>query len=147
MIPRFAFGDAVRVVRSLRNDGTMAGMKRGELLVRRGTVGYVREWGVFLQDQLIYQVHFLDDDRVVGCREQELIAEAVPWHAGTFQYGDGVHSRQVLSINGEQVVDVGQRGQIFATGQGDRGDCYTVMFGERWFQVPASALELAEEDR
>ncbi|MEI7075286.1 nitrogen fixation protein NifZ [Pectobacterium versatile] len=147
MIPRFAFGDAVRVVRSLRNDGTMAGMKRGELLVRRGTVGYVREWGVFLQDQLIYQVHFLDDDRVVGCREQELIDEAVPWHAGTFQYGDGVYSRQTLSINGEQVVEVGQRGQIFATGQGVQGDCYTVMFGERWFQVPASTLELAEEDR
>lgn len=45
MTPTFECGDAVRVVRALRNDGTFAGRARGELLVRRGSVGYVREWG------------------------------------------------------------------------------------------------------
>ncbi|ACS84318.1 nitrogen fixation protein NifZ [Musicola paradisiaca] len=145
MRPRFNFGAAVRVVRTIRNDGTMAGMRRGDLLVRRGSVGYVREWGVFLQDQVIYQVHFLDTDRTVGCREQELIAADAPWSAGDFQYGDWIYSAHALSIAGEVVVDAGQSGQIQATGQGPQGDCYTVMFGERWFQVPASALALAED--
>jgi hypothetical protein len=26
-----------------------------------------------LQDQIIYQIHFPDCDRIIGCREQELI--------------------------------------------------------------------------
>lgn len=146
MRPRYAFGDAVRVVRPLRNDGTVAGMKRGELLIRRGTIGYVREWGVFLQDQLIYQVHFLDSDRVVGCREQELIAADAPWNAGDFHYGDGVYSTRALAINGETVVAVGAQGHIQGTQLGETGDDCVVMFGERWFQVPANALMRIEEE-
>lgn len=145
MMARFEFGDAVRVVRPLRNDGTVAGLKRGELLVRRGSIGYVREWGTFLQDQLIYQVHFLDSDKIIGCRAQELIAADAPWHRGEFQYGDRVICMQALAVNGEPVVHLGQQGLIQATDQGERGECYTVMFGERWFQVPSSALELCEE--
>ncbi|WP_409159692.1 nitrogen fixation protein NifZ [Pectobacterium sp. B2J-2] len=145
MMTRFEFGDAVRVVRPLRNDGTVAGLKRGELLVRRGSIGYVREWGTFLQDQLIYQVHFLDTDRIIGCRAQELIAAEAPWHRGEFQYGDRVVCIKALTINGELVVYPGQQGQIQATDQGERGECYTVMFDERWFQVSFSALELCEE--
>ncbi|VTO24745.1 nifZ protein [Klebsiella variicola] len=69
MRPRFTFSEAVRVVRAIRNDGTYAGLPSGALLVRRGSIGYVRDWGVFLQDQIIYQIHFPDCDRVVGCRE------------------------------------------------------------------------------
>ena len=51
MRPRFTFSEAVRVVRAIRNDGTYAGLPSGALLVRRGSIGYVRDWGVFLQDQ------------------------------------------------------------------------------------------------
>ncbi len=72
--PRFASDDEVRVIRNIRNDGTYPGQPTGALLVRRGSVGYVRHVGVFLQDQLIYTVHFLEaDNRIVGCREVELI--------------------------------------------------------------------------
>ncbi|MBG6248440.1 MULTISPECIES: nitrogen fixation protein NifZ [Symbiopectobacterium] len=145
MMTRFEFGDAVRVVRPLRNDGTVAGLKRGELLVRRGSIGYVREWGTFLQDQLIYQVHFLEMDRIVGCRAQELIAADAPWYRGEFQYGDLVICLPALAVNGLPVVSAGQQGQVQATDQGERGEYYTVVFGERWFQVPSSALELCEE--
>lgn len=145
MTPRFFFGDGVRVVRAIRNDGTMPGRPRGDLLIRRGSVGYVREWGVFLQDQIVYQVHFLDNDLIVGCREQELIAQEVPWTAGTFQYGDDILSAQPLTIDGRVVVRAGDAGHIVATGQGASGECYTVCFGERWFQVPASALCLDED--
>ncbi|UMB76351.1 nitrogen fixation protein NifZ [Dickeya fangzhongdai] len=146
MTPRFECGDAVRVVRALRNDGTFAGRGRGELLVRRGSVGYVREWGVFLQDQIVYQVHFLDRDRVVGCRESELIDADQPWLAGDFQYGDRVCSAQPLAINGDIVVTMGQQGEVLATAQGERGDNCIVLFGERQFQVPISALHSLEVD-
>jgi hypothetical protein len=82
MTPIFTFGDEVRVTRAIRNDGTMPGYTRGQLLVRRGSTGFVREWGVFLQDQIIYQIHFLDGDIVVGCRAQELIPAGQPWMPG-----------------------------------------------------------------
>jgi len=50
------------------------------LLVRRGSIGFVRHIGVFLQDQLIYTVHFLEaGNRIVGCRGNELIAADAPW--------------------------------------------------------------------
>ncbi|HAT2608664.1 TPA: nitrogen fixation protein NifZ [Kluyvera intermedia] len=144
MTPAFTFGDEVRVTRAIRNDGTMPGYARGQLLVRRGSTGFVREWGVFLQDQIIYQIHFLDGDIVVGCRGQELIPASEPWNAGMLQFGDRVISLQPLSVNGVVVVSVGETGQIEATDQGD-GNSYTVTFSGRWFQVPASALRLAEE--
>lgn len=144
MMTRFEFDDALRVVRPLRNYSTVAGLKRGELLVRRGSIGYVREWGTFLQDQLIYQVHFLEVDRIVGCRAQELIAADAPWHRGEFQYGDWVISLHALAVNGQPVVR-GQQGQIQETDQGERGECYNVVFGESRFQVPSCALELCEE--
>ena len=77
--PRFACDDAVRVIRNLRNDGTYPGEDTGTVLVRRGSIGYVCELGVFLQDQIIYTVHFLDSGgRLVGCRETELIPADAP---------------------------------------------------------------------
>lgn len=146
MTPAFTFGDEVRVTRAIRNDGTMPGYTRGQLLVRRGSTGFVREWGVFLQDQIIYQIHFLDSDLVVGCRGQELIPASQPWNAGMLQFGDLVTTLQALSVNGAVVVSAGTIGQIEATDQGHDGNSYTVTFSERWFQVPASALCLAEEE-
>jgi nitrogen fixation protein NifZ len=111
MTPAFTFGDEVRVTRAIRNDGTMPGYARGQLLVRRGSTGFVREWGVFLQDQIIYQIHFLDGDIVVGCRGQELIPASEPWNAGMLQFGDRVISLQPLSVNGVVVVSVGKPGR------------------------------------
>ncbi len=66
MCPEFDYGDRVRVLRNLRNDGTYPGMDVGKLLVRRGSVGFVRDRGTFLQDQIIYSVHFRADDKLVG---------------------------------------------------------------------------------
>ena len=78
MRPRYGQGEAVRVIRNVRNDGTFPGMDVGKLLVRRGSVGYVKDVGTYLQDQLIYSVHFFEDNRMVGCREEELQAESDP---------------------------------------------------------------------
>ncbi|QJT80654.1 nitrogen fixation protein NifZ [Kosakonia sp. MUSA4] len=146
MRQKFDFGEEVRVTRAIRNDGTMRGFARGDLLVRRGSTGFVREWGTFLMDQIIYQVHFLDDDLVVGCREQELLPLSVPWHAGQFQYGDRVACRHPLSVNGEVVIAAGEHGRIEGTDQGESGESYTVTFSGRWFRVPASAMILLEAD-
>lgn len=145
MRPKFTFSDAVRVVRAIRNDGTVAGFAPGELLVRRGSTGFVRDWGVFLQDQIIYQIHFPESDRIIGCREQELIPLAQPWLAGNLQYGDTVTCRIALAVGGEVVVNVGQQGRIEATDWGERGDSYTVDFSGRWFTVPVQAISLVEE--
>ena len=88
MLPKFEYGSAVRVTRNVRNDGTFPGFPTGALLVRRGSVGFVRDVGTFLQDQIVYTVHFLEDDRIVGCREEELLSWDEPW--GTWQYAHTV---------------------------------------------------------
>ena len=52
MLPKFQFGDEVRIVRNVRNDGTYPGVPTGTLLIRRGTTGVVINVGTFLQDAL-----------------------------------------------------------------------------------------------
>ena len=42
-LPQFEYGDEVRVIRNVRNDGTYPGMDTGSLLIRRGSVGCVYE--------------------------------------------------------------------------------------------------------
>ncbi|MEH0834160.1 nitrogen fixation protein NifZ [Pectobacterium cacticida] len=145
MKPAFEIDQQVRVTRIVRDDGTFAGKTRGDLLVRRGSLGYVREWGVFLQDTIVYQVHFLDVDLIVGCREQELIAGDAPWLAGAFQYGDRVSSRHSLVIRGEVVVSPGGTGRVLGGVSLDSVFHYQVLFGQRIFQVPEKALILEEE--
>lgn len=144
MKPLYAFGEEVRVSRTIRNDGTMPGYRRGDLLVRRGSTGFVREWGTFLLEKVIYQIHFPHCGLIVGCREQELLPLSAPWHAGQFQYGDTVACRHALAIGDNIVVAAGEQGQITATGQGDDEESYTVTFSGRWFQVPARAMILLE---
>jgi nitrogen fixation protein NifZ len=134
-------GQQVRVIRAIRNDGTFPNKARGDLLVRRGSLGYVREWGTFLQDEIIYQVHFLDEDCIVGCREQELIDGQAPWIAGKFQYGDWVSAQLPLATGGKIAVATGDVGQVMGTADDLPADFhYVVLFGQRLFQVPESAL-------
>lgn len=141
----FQVDQQVRVTRIVRDDGTFAGKTRGDLLIRRGSLGYVREWGVFLQDTLIYQVHFIEEDLIVGCREQELIAGDAPWLAGAFQFGDWVSSTRELVVAGQRVVACGEAGRVMACEHEPRGFYYQVLFGQRLFLVPEQALYLQEE--
>ena len=106
------YGQAVRVTRNLRNDGTFPGRQTGELLVRRGSIGHVRDIGSFLQDQIIYSVHFLQDDRVVGCREEELISATAAWVDSRFEVRDRVRAGRALAIRGEVRVVPGSAGEI-----------------------------------
>ena len=148
--PRFASDDEVRVIRNIRNDGTYPGQPTGALLVRRGSVGYVRHIGVFLQDQLIYTVHFLQNgNRMVGCREVELIPAAAPWVPNRFERGDRVTARQGLAIKGTVVVTAGAVGEIIAVLRDPAPTHYHVLFGKRVFHVPESGLDklLSESDQ
>lgn len=112
MKPRWDLDASVRVIRNVRDDGTFPGATRGELLVRRGSVGYVVDHGTFLMDQVIYSVHFVDTGRIVGCREEELIDADDEWVESRFETRERVHCTRALAIEGEVRVAPGSRGEI-----------------------------------
>lgn len=70
--PVFDMGQKVRSRKLIRNDGTFPGKDIGEVLVKKGDVGYVVSIGTFLQSSYIYAVHFMQTGYVVGCRKKEL---------------------------------------------------------------------------
>lgn len=72
--PVFAFGEKVRSRKTIRNDGTYFGKDIGEVLVRKGDVGYVSHIGTFLQQFYIYGVDFLDSGHRVGMKARELVS-------------------------------------------------------------------------
>lgn len=72
--PIYAPGDKVVSKKNIRNDGTMFGKEIGEVVAKKGDVGYVRDIGTFLQQFYIYAVEFVDRGSIVGMRERELIA-------------------------------------------------------------------------
>jgi nitrogen fixation protein NifZ len=141
--PLFACGDAVRVVRNIRNDGTYPGQATGTVLVRRGSVGYVHHVGLFLLDQIIYAVHFLDaNNRIVGCREHELLPADAPWIPNLFERGDRVTPRMALTINGAVAVQPGTVGEVLSViREPESAANYHVLFGERLLHVPEGALD------
>lgn len=141
--PRFACDDAVRVIRNIRNDGTYPGQATGTLLVRRGSIGYVRHIGIFLQDQIIYTVHFLEaGNRIVGCRETELIPANAPWIPNRFERGDRVIAKRALAVGREVVGAAGMIGEVIAVlREPETMANYHVLFGKRVFQIPENALD------
>lgn len=109
---QWEYGDQVRVIRNVRNDGTFPGMEPGDLLIRRGSIGYVVDVGTFLQDQVIYSVHFLDAGRIVGCREEELIDISETWVPSRYEFREKVASAINLSVGGELLVPEGSIGEV-----------------------------------
>ena len=141
--PLFADGDAVRVIRTIRNDGTYPGADRGKVLIRRGHIGYVCDIGVFLQDQIIYSVHFLEaEGQIVGCRETELLPADAPWTPTRFERGDRVRARLALGAQGAVLAAAGSPGTVLKVLRDDPDDVrYEVQFDARLLQVPESALD------
>ncbi len=142
MLPKFEFGNEVRIIRNVRNDGTYPGMDPGMLLVRRGSTGFVMNVGTFLQDQLIYTVNFLELGKIVGCREEELISIEEPWIPSKFESREKVRSRITMTVGGEIRVKPGMEGEIMKVMRDDdNGVSYHVIFHDRVLQVPETALE------
>ncbi|MEW8015078.1 MAG: nitrogen fixation protein NifZ [Candidatus Sedimenticola endophacoides] len=142
MRPKFEYGEAVRVTRNVRNDGTYPGEPTGRLLIRRGSVGYVRDVGTFLQDQLIYSVDFIDNGRMVGCREQELQLEGDPWIPTQFEFRDKVTPSVPLGIQGDVIASPGDEGEIEKVLRDNPGGpAYHARFNGRTVIVPEAALD------
>lgn len=70
--PAFDYGEKVVSRKNVRNDGTFQGREIGELLVKKGDVGYVKSIGSFLQQFYIYGIDFVDLGYVVGMKGREL---------------------------------------------------------------------------
>ncbi|KEA63684.1 NifZ protein [Marinobacterium lacunae] len=112
MRPRYEYGDEVRLTRNVRNDGTYPGKDVGELLMQRGATGVVYDVGTYLQDQLIYRVHFIEAGKTVGCREEELIPIAQKWIQNRFEFRDKVQVLCALKLDGEVIARRGDVGEI-----------------------------------
>jgi nitrogen fixation protein NifZ len=70
--PVFMPGEKVRSLKHVRNDGTYPRREIGDILVRKGEVGYVRDIGTFLQQFYVYAVEWIDSGTLVGMRGKEL---------------------------------------------------------------------------
>ena len=70
--PVFRPGEKVEATKYVKNDGTYPRREIGDVLVRKGDVGYVRDIGIFLQQFYVYAVEFCDRSVVVGMRGREL---------------------------------------------------------------------------
>ncbi len=143
---KFDYGQEVRVMRNVRNDGTFPGLETGAPLVRRGSVGFVTSIGTFLQDQIIYGVHFLAENRLVGCREEELLAADEDWVASKYEFRDKVTALASFSIDGEVRVAAGSRGEVLKVVRNAvSGVHYHVHFPGITVQVAEDRLAKAEE--
>jgi len=78
--PDFNYGEKVRSLKTVRNDGTFQGKEIGDILVKKGDYGYVTSIGTFLQQFYIYAVEFVEHGYRVGMRGKELetVDEAGP---------------------------------------------------------------------
>ncbi len=144
---RFEYGESVRVTRNVRNDGTYPGMEVGDMLIRRGSVGNVVEVGTFLQDQVIYTVHFLDHGRMVGCRAEELIPADMPWTPSIYEFRDKVKCKLDLATNGEIIVAKDTEGEVLKVLRESTPPNYHVRFPGRTLQVPESCLDFSDRTR
>lgn len=142
MRPEFDYGDAVRVTRNVRDDGTYPGMAVGDLLVRRGSIGNVVGIGTFLQDQIIYSVHFLEIDRIVGCRAEEVIPADAPWRPSRFESRDKIVAGRSFALRGEVVAEKGAVGEIIKVVRDLPGGVhYHVNFPGYMLCIPEDSLE------
>ncbi|MDO6385322.1 MULTISPECIES: nitrogen fixation protein NifZ [Uliginosibacterium] len=79
--PEFSYGERVVTRYTIRNDGTYCGKDIGEVLAKKGDVGFVTSIGNFLQQYYIYAVEFIETGNRVGMRGRELVSiDKLPEH-------------------------------------------------------------------
>ena len=142
MRPRWELGDTLRVIRNVRNDGTYPGMDTGAPLIRRGSVGHVVDVGTFLQDQIIYSIHFLDEGRIVGCREEELIGSEEEWLPSRYEFREKVALAVELPLGEDTVVPAGAIGEIIKVLRLEQRD--SVAYHVHFDVLPGRVLQLPE---
>ncbi|MZI93015.1 nitrogen fixation protein NifZ [Vibrio sp. CAIM 722] len=144
---RFAEGEPVRVIRTVRNDGSFPGFDKGDVLVEAGTCGEVRSYGYFLQTQVIFQVYFPEVNRVIGIRETELIRADLPWVPCTLYSLDKARLTKSLTIKGEPLASKGDLIEVKRSWRDleDGSLTYEVACGEYVFKLDASVLEAVHD--
>ena len=73
--PKFKLGQRVKLLADVVNDGTYPHAKIGTLMMPKGSIGYIKHMGEFLQVIRVYEVHFFGTEmevEIIGCREHEL---------------------------------------------------------------------------
>ena len=133
MTARFQCGDEVRVIRTIRNDGSWFGKEKGQVLVEAGLTGIVRTYGFFLQTQIIFQVYFPDENKVVGVRNEELIPASVVWVPRLFHRADRVRLSRTLMMGGNCIAQLGDVVEI-------RNAYRNLENGELTYQIELGAL-------
>jgi nitrogen fixation protein NifZ len=82
------------------------------------------------------------DNRIVGCRENELIPADAPWVPSRFEVRDKVVAQLSLAVKGDTLVAPGDQGEILKVlRDAPAGILYHVRFSQRTFEVPESALK------
>jgi nitrogen fixation protein NifZ len=77
--PAFDYGEKVRSLKNVRNDGTFPGKDIGDVLCKKGEEGYVVSIGTFLQQFYIYGVEFISSGHRVGMKRKEIeLVDAAP---------------------------------------------------------------------
>jgi nitrogen fixation protein NifZ len=95
--PVFQYGEKVV------NDGTYCGKDIGEVLAKKGDVGFVTSIGTFLQQYYIYAVEFLGTGHRVGMRGRELVSlDNLPPHVIEI-LGDRVTQLAAIKAGDERV--------------------------------------------
>jgi len=67
----FKLNQKVKALKDIKNDGTFPEGKRGDILIKAGQEGYIKEISEFLFRPAI-MVHFLKENRVIGFRPSEI---------------------------------------------------------------------------
>ena len=86
--PLFRPGEKVISLKHVKNDGTIPLRDIGEVVVKKGDVGYIRDIGTFLQQFYVYAVEWVDRGTIVGMRGRELESLDRPGVTGKRQRGE-----------------------------------------------------------
>jgi len=113
METRYRNGEEVRLLYDIVGDGTVHDVGRGAPLMCAGATGFVKHSGPYLDD-LVYDVHFLEADRIVGCREKELIPADHPWSRPAYERSQTVVAAMELASQGTTLAKQGTTGKVSA---------------------------------
>jgi nitrogen fixation protein NifZ len=94
--PLFRPGEKVVSLKHIKNDGTIPLREIGEVVVRKGDVGYVRDIGTFLQQFYIYAVEWVERGTIVGMRGKELESLDRPGVTGKRIRGESAAMEEAL---------------------------------------------------
>ena len=144
---RFHQGCEVRLLYDVVNDGTVYGVERGKIIQEAGSVGYIKQFGDLING-MVYDVHFLGSDQIIGCRDWELADGDVEWQPAVFENKElVVSSKKLASTMGNIPADT--KGKVVGVRYlAPHGYVYEVNFdiqGEQRFLVTRDQIKAIQQ--